>query len=191
MVRHEQVSFIMSEAIKGAKGFLQREGVFFPVLYAFKKGSPINLDIDNESILNIKNEEDQGDPEYIYRSVIGFRMTGLKDEEAILAISKRIAKEYNLDAVGLLLSCLFKESVGRIPDDLRVDPEAVKVLHACYFIRKNSHESFIMIPYLERGELLNSIAGGDEPKYDITFMDSTWLSPSKKLGTKIPNPFKA
>jgi len=195
-ITHYEIGLLIQRAVDNAKSYLKKTGYMFPTLFFLKKGKPVEIKYSHKSVIAIETDNyDENDPEKIYRTVIGFKITDPEDDEAIFETARKFA--YKFDAIFLVISCLYNEWSPfdeRVTEELQSDPEAIKLLHTCYYLKQEKEGNMLMVPYINRGKLESEVPTlsdkKEKTKYDVTFTDYFWTPPLSKIGPKIPNPFK-
>jgi len=169
------------------------------MLIVLNKGDPINIDIKNRSILDIKESESEDDnkidpPEYytednkkINASFVVFKRESVKDDDNLSLVAKKIATKYKPDAIGLITAVSSKELKG--------DIKSIDILYTISFIKGHDVVLRSFIPFINNGELpddkVESVVVGGEIKnikYDITFIDTAW-TPVKIYDHFLTNPY--
>ena len=191
MVTHLEASRLMSDAIERAKTYMRKHGFVFPLIYIFNKEKPIQPEIENGSVLQVRHDEqpDHG----VYKTIIGFKMSCEEDDRQMEKIFATLAKEYNPDAMGMVVSVFYNEFPEELFEKataLSTDPDSWMMLHSFFYLREDPKAAMRYIPYTDRGLSEKPDTDTGKPQHDITFMDYPWTRPLQKIGPRMPNPYK-
>lgn len=186
MLEIYKVTDLLDVILERMKKFHQREGYCFPSLILLNHGDPIYMPgYEKDTIVSIETDEL---PRFnIYKTMIALRVSNDKDENEIQTIANEIAKQYNPDAIALIMQCLYKSKTNKNENSisLQTDPDVIRVVHSCAY---NGPEKGIikLIPYINKGKIDTAI----EKKFDILFSESAWELENDDIKPRISNPYK-
>ena len=204
MVTSAEATFNVSIAMQKMFSFYKRKGYNFPILYAMRKGKPINIeDCENDSVIVMDSEpmSDEYNPHKVYRSSMGFQNFGPEDERNMQKAANEIVRRHNPDAVCLIISCLYNEydkEEGE-PTDLEWEPGAFRVSQATLYIREEKEPRVLVVPYAIdpkkvdlRDESEASTLGivEDQVKRGVSVIEFPWMIDVSKIRTIISNPYR-
>jgi hypothetical protein len=137
----------------------------------------------------------------IYVTRITLRNLDKKDDDTIEEIAKEISFRHSPDSIGYIAQCLYKpmkasEAKKTTDDMMNLDPDTIRVLHNCFFVREDRVTGYLMVtPYIKT----DSSKEADVPVFDlgesvsetyhVMTTEKPWVVSTKKLQTKISNPY--
>jgi len=190
MITHDEASLVMDMSLKRCESFMKREGFVFPALYLLNK-EPIEIELEHQSVINVDSDtecEELG----ICKSIVAFKMSSKEDELMIQEIANQLVRQHNPDACALTMQCLYKEVPGHIRKtikSLQLDPDVIRILHGCYWLREDPVAMMSMTPYVNRGEIKDAAFSDSDDKFDVMFMRMGWMRPLSKIGAKLNDPY--
>lgn len=200
-ITHPEASLLMSLSLEKMLNFTRRYGHHYPVLYAMKRGEPLDLEsVKNESVISHDYEDKSPDdkPDHIYRSALGFKMQEEKDESNIQSAADEIARTLDPDAIALLIPCMYAEYDNEstpVPATLQDEPDSCTILHLCYWLREDSKAAILMTPFQAEGHAEQADldwASEEENAVNYGVVSSTfpWVRETAKLKAKILDPYR-
>jgi len=200
MLSHASASLSMDQSLGNARKFIAGEGYMYPSLFLLKKGGPIVTSYEHPSVLHIDSDDDTGDPEKVYNTVVMFKNVKKEDEDAINLVARELAAKTCPDAVGLIMVVLYRQFTQqehkKLPGDYQaaMDPDALRAVHGCYYVKGDRDPAMLLIPFLDRtvgikdeeDGPVSAIAG---KKRDITFVQSVWVYKDKTLDPWLKYPY--
>ncbi len=183
MITHFEAAMTMSPIIERGKNFLRDEGFLFPAVYVLTRNEPLIMDVDYSCVVNARSDEEP-DLLGIYKSVVALESTTYEGKSSVQFVAEMVARKHNPDIIGIYMMGLYKKVARKDADKitLQMDPEALQVLHLCFYQRGNKDPMMVVIPYLNRGPVPKEDLApseidleGDGP-YDISFVDMPWTS---------------
>ena len=198
MISHAEASIYFDALLSKTQEFIRNEGLVYPVMILLKKGEPFeNVVYEHPTITHIEaGDTDLKFKEDIYRLTVGIRMESADDDKALPKIAKDLVKLTNAEAVGLIMGCVYREiPVGTNPEegDIYRDPESIRIINHCYYLKDDKHCYMRMIPYVNRGPVVSAGGvgeiGGTGP-YEVLFINFPWIPPTRYNKAKLPDPFE-
>ena len=192
MVSHAEISLIMDSMLNKSFRYIQNTGGLFPALYLFKKGGPVETRLTTEESRNlIEHPGEEVCSSKIYMTVELFDHNSHQGE-ASQSLVRGVVARCKPDAVGIMLIAHYKEFTNKEYKslagkfNLAMDPDAIRVIHACYYIRGETTPGMRVIPFLDRsGEAPcfsvdeDAIIPAAKPKRDVHFVNMPWLHGDK------------
>jgi len=200
MITHARASLSMDWSIKNAQKSVTREGFLYPSLFLLNKGKPIITNYEHPSILHVDHDEDTHNPNTVYKTIFLFKNITKEDENSINIVAKELTRKTNPDAVGLIMVVLYRElsvkEYKNLSKDYQagLDPESMRAVHGCYYIKADKNPAMILIPFVDRTVTIDLEPEGPDlgipkPKRDIIFVESTWRYKDKSLDPWLKYPY--
>jgi len=203
MLDHSEVSLIMCDMQNAFISTIEEEGQSFPTLIIMNRESSIHVDdlLNNYNcILSIEYSPQIYDT-YITRITLHNQST--KDDAAILQLIKEITFRHSPDSIGYIAQCLYKpmnkeEFKYSTTDSLNLDPDTIRILHNCFFVKGDKKGYLMITPYLkienkEKKTLPLFVFDDDDSSESInctvTTFEKPWEIATQNLQTRIPNPY--
>jgi hypothetical protein len=190
---------MVNKAIK----YVTETGGLFPSLYLFKKGSPVETNLTEEETKSlVENPGVEICHSGVYMTVELFDNNSHQAPTA-QDLVKRIVARSNPDAVGIMLIAHYKEFTTKEYKklagnfNLAMDPEAIKVINACYYLREDKEPTMRVVPFLDRSGMEPDFSSNDEgsiipvskPKRDIHFVNTPWIDKKDTVEPWLKNPY--
>ena len=188
MVTHTEISLIMDSMINKSFKYIKETGGLFPSLYLFKKGSPLETNLtEKEATDLIEHAGEEVCKSGVYMTIELFDHNSHQNE-TVNPLVRGVVTRCKPDAVAIMLIAHYKEFTNKEYKELAgnfnlaMDPEAIRVIHACYYIRGEKDPVMRVIPFIDRS--------GEEPDFkneedaiipaekharDIHFVNMPWL----------------
>jgi len=208
-VTHAEMSLVMDSLINGAFRYIKETGGLFPSLYFFKKGGPVETHLtSDESRCLVENPGEEFCSSGIYMTVELFDNNSHQEASAQTLVRNVVAR-CNPDAVGIMLVAHYKQFTPQEHKklagkyNLALDPDAIRVIHACYYIRGVKDPAMRVIPFIDRS--------GEEPNFsveqdaaslmqkhegdvyflerDVHFVKTPWLYKGSNVEPWLKNPY--
>jgi hypothetical protein len=202
MITHAEATIKFEQLIRKSQSFIEDTGFLYPYIVLLKKGAPLQIKYTHPTIINIDTEDDIGDSNKVYATLVACKSTSKEDEEGLKDIAAKLTRIASPDAVGVALVVFFKEVERKIYKkalknyQASTDPDAVKGLYACYYLRDEDRAVVKLVPFLDRGaiksdlpEALNDEDGEVTRKRDLHFVEAPWFPRDEKVDGYIPNPY--
>lgn len=207
MISHIEASMFFDGLLTKLQQFVREEGFIYPVLILLKKGEPFEeIEYKNPTVLHIEKADSvfNGD---IHRLNVSLRMETLEDDSNLPRIAKDLVRITNADAVGIVMGCVYREiPVGKNTGDdgeIYRDPDSIRILNHCYYLKSDPNCYMRMIPYVNRGPVAKSednacpVLDTDEGSsitgsgpYEVLFINFPWIKPTKYNKAKLPDPYR-
>lgn len=201
MLSTAEVSVIMCDMQGVSIETIEEDGSVFPSLIIMNVEHPIKVDDLPNRYNNILTIEYSPKLYGAYVTRITLRNFNEKEDAAIEEIAKEICFRHSPDSIGYVAQCLYKpmklsEAKKTTDDMMNLDPDVIRVLHNCFFIREDLVTGYLMVtPYLKT----QSTKVSEEPVFDfgestseeshVMTIEKPWEVSTKKLATKISNPY--
>jgi hypothetical protein len=200
-ISHGEASICVGLSIEKMFKFIRRYGHHYPVLFALKRGEPVDLSvIEGETIMSVDMEDKEPNhkPTHIYRSALGLRMQDEEDERSLQKVADEVARTCDPDAVALLNACLFAEYEdpdAKVPANLEDEPESYKVLQTSYWLREDGRAVFSMAPFQTEGQIEREDidwASQDQNTVNCGLVTVVypWTRETSKLKPRILDPYR-
>lgn len=197
MLTSAEASLIMCDMQGIAFTKLEERGGIPPTLFIMNSESSINLDYLYNKYPTVIDVVYSGN-DLTHLTVITFRYKDEFDDAAILEICREITFRFKPDAMGFISQCLYKpttvgEDILNVGSKgLRYDPEAIRVIHNCFFIKGEKNKGYVMsTPYILKDssaeKSLDSFMFEDKKKYTVCSFEKPWDKASDVLKTQIEN----
>jgi len=203
MIERSEGTIIMQHIVETSKELLSESGYLSPILYIFNTKKSIHID---EALLGysptvaaisqlgddtiFKNTRVTKDP--VYLTMITFNYSDKKDEDNIKKIMNLIASTLKPDMMGVVLSVLFRSFTTNerdgIPKSVLEDPSAVRMLHSIFYTKDEKIACIQNTPYVNRGVIHKEVPL-KEDRYDVTFVDCSWVLEDKDNIPRFKNPY--
>lgn len=196
MITEKQASLVMSKIQGYLIKKLEREHFIFPSLILMDRDHHVRVEDlkgDFQCILEVNYEDPVSE---IYVTRITMRNRNEEDDGEILRFIEEVTRKHQAEATGYFAQCLYKPMVRQEYDSLtttsmNMDPDAIRVLHNCFFIKGGNEKGYLMItPYTlkDSKEVMEFQVTEYAPKVATVFSKG-WESPSFTLETRINNPY--
>jgi hypothetical protein len=192
MIRNYEASLTMDRLMKNCKIIIRRIGTMYPIICLMNRGRPFPggmkedlapgvLDVYTDPLTVVEHD--------VHRALIQVDLKQESDDSRVNEIAAYYASKYSPDAVGFIMSCLYKDIPKTEIEGVQLnrDPESVKALHGAYFLMGNTTQICSMVPHVNRGCL--SEDKDEEPEYDVTFSDYPWAPLAERVLPLFKNPY--
>ena len=203
MVTHTEISLVMDSMLNKAFRYIKETGGLFPSLYFFKKGGPAETNLTpDESRSLVENPGVEICESGVYMTVELFDNNSHQAASAQTLVRKVVAR-CNPGAVGIMLIAHYKEFTNKEYKklagnfNLAMDPESIRVINACYYIRGEKEPTMRIVPFLDRSGLEPDFSSNDEgsvipvskPQRDIHFVNTPWMHGDKSAEPWLKYPY--
>jgi hypothetical protein len=198
MISHAEASMFFDALLNRLQKFVEEEGYIYPILILLKKGEPFGeVEYQHPTVVNIETVDvvPAGD-ETIYRLNVGMKMENLEDDKQIPKIAQDLVKITNADAIGIVIGCVYREiPVGDEPEEEEIyrDPDSIKILNHCYYLKEDPQCFMRMIPYVNRGPVKKPdgfLDTGSKGPYEVLFVNFPWMKPTQYNKAKLSDPYE-
>lgn len=198
MISHAEASMLFDAILNKLQEFIQDEGFVYPIMIFLKKGEHFGeVEYSHPTVVRIEEAEvtDRG-RDTIYRLNVGMKMESLDDDKAMPQIAKDIAKITNADCVGLIMGCVYREiPIGKEPEEGEIyrDPDSIKIINHCYYLREDPQCFMRMIPYVNRGPAKKPEGFQETDSkgpFEVLFINHPWMKPTTYNKAKLSDPFE-
>lgn len=196
MLNETKVSIAMSGIQDLLVKRIEKDGYVYPTLILMNEKGHVSLEDLKSKYSCILFVENSVSTDAIAFTCVTMRNRDEIDDVAIQELIREITFKHQPEAIGYFSQCLYKpmtreENENLSIDQMNRDPDAIRVLHNCFFVRGGDKKGFLMItPYMKNEErqddLFDPQAG---PTNIVTQFKKSWESPSYALETRIPNPY--
>jgi hypothetical protein len=203
MLSESSVGIIMAGMQEILTSKLEKEGYIYPSLVLMRQGSYVDVqDLRSKYPCLLAAERSIGIND-IFITTITLRNRDEDDDQAIIEFIREVTFKHKPEAVGYIAQCLYKpmkkeESDILTTNQMNSDPDAIRVIHNCFFVKGGSPKGYLMVtPYIlntvKKQEEEAMFLGADErlaeKEHVYTPMNKTWEEPSYALETRIKNPY--
>lgn len=203
MLSESCVGIIMAGMQEILTDRLEKEGYIYPSLVLMRQGGYVDVqDLRSKYPCLLAVEKAIGINE-IFVTVITLRNRDEDDDQAIIEFIREVTFKNNPEAVGYIAQCLYKpmkkeESSILTTNQMNSDPDAIRVIHNCFFVKGGSPKGYLMVtPYIldttknqeSEAMFLEASERTAEKELVYTPMKKAWEEPSYALETRIRNPY--
>lgn len=192
MITHYEASCFFDRFLSRLQEFVAEEGFIYPTIILLKKKPFEEIEYEHPIVAQIKEGTHITDNIHgLYRLNIALNIHTPEDDNKIHGVCKDLVRMTNAEAAGIVMGCLYRE-VPITKDcsngEIYRDPETIKVVSHCYYLKDDPQCYMRTIPYVDRGEMSTPVPG-EKGNHEVLFLNTGWFKPSKYDPPRMPDPF--
>lgn len=204
MMTNLEASLKMDSILSRMQEFFSKTGYIYPMLVLLHKGSPLNIEVKDPSVIYNDTGKVESEEEDIHVTTVAFKNEKDGDMATMERVCLGLIRKYKPDVAGYLMSAVYKTfslaDYKKLPAEYQaeLDPDSLRVLTLGYYLRGDRRSNIRVIPFVDRtGPVkepdsdLQEVLGEDapQPERNIIFMDTPWRTGDESLEPWLKYPY--